>query len=56
MKQLLEDEKQSEHVGLRNVHQRIQLSFGEAFGIRLIDRVNDRTLVRLCIPISREWK
>ncbi|QMV41276.1 sensor histidine kinase [Cohnella cholangitidis] len=54
MKQLLEDEKQSDHVGLRNVHQRIQLSFGEAFGIRLIDRVNGRTLVRLCIPLSRE--
>lgn len=50
IKHLLEGEGQSDHVGLRNVEQRIKLSFGEPFGITLIDRINGRTIVRLCIP------
>ena len=54
MKQLLKDRVPNDHVGLRNVQRRIELSFGEDYGIRLIDRVNDRTRVRLCIPLVRQ--
>lgn len=53
-RQLLLDASPSDHIGLRNVQQRIKISHGEEFGIRMIDRVNDRTLIRLSIPFTVE--
>lgn len=53
IKRLLEDTAPSEHVGLRNVQQRIKLSFGEAYGIRLAEHKDGKTLIRLCIPFIR---
>lgn len=39
-----------DHIGIKNVNQRIKLTFGEPFGIVIISHINDGTSVRLTLP------
>lgn len=41
-------------VGLRNVHQRIQLIYGEAYGLSIESRLGEGTLVRFTLPMNIE--
>ncbi len=47
---LLQDASPSVHVGLRNVQQRIQLAFGQRYGIQLTESEQLETLVKITIP------
>lgn len=41
-------------IGLRNVHQRIQLTFGAAYGLTIRSEPDRGTVVRICLPALRE--
>ena len=42
-------------IGLRNVHQRIHLTFGEGYGLAIFSEPDEGTLVRIRLPaLSRE--
>lgn len=41
-------------IGLRNVHQRIQLYFGAAYGLEIESEPDEGTLVRIRLPLCRE--
>ena len=41
-------------IGLRNVHQRIQLTFGPAYGLTIRSEPDSGTVVRICLPALRE--
>ena len=42
-------------IGLRNVHQRIRLTFGEGYGLTILSEPDEGTLVRVRLPaLSRE--
>ena len=46
-------------IGLRNVHQRIQLTFGAAYGLTIRSEPDRGTVVRICLPVLGEnevWK
>ncbi|SDD84526.1 Histidine kinase-, DNA gyrase B-, and HSP90-like ATPase [Paenibacillus sp. UNCCL117] len=47
-------ESSNEHLGLRNVQQRISLAFGQDYGIRLEEGETEGTAVTVCIP-HNEW-
>ncbi|MBD2843801.1 sensor histidine kinase [Paenibacillus sp. IB182496] len=42
--------KENEHIGLRNVNQRIKLVFGSAYGLRIASKEGEGALVELRIP------
>lgn len=42
--------KESDHIGLSNVHQRINLMFGDQYGVTVRSKINDGTTVELTIP------
>ncbi|MDG0812642.1 sensor histidine kinase [Cohnella rhizosphaerae] len=37
-------------IGLRNVHERIKMQFGESYGLRIDSRPGEGTTVELAIP------
>lgn len=37
-------------IGIRNVHERIQLLYGEAYGIEITSKINEGTKVRILLP------
>ena len=41
-------------IGLRNVHQRIQLTFGAAYGLTIRSEPDRGTVVRICLPALGE--
>ena len=41
-------------IGLRNVHQRIQLTFGAAYGLTIRSETDRGTVVRICLPALGE--
>lgn len=41
-------------IGLRNVHQRIQLTFGPAYGLTIRSEPDRGTVVRICLPVLGE--
>ena len=43
-------------IGLRNVHQRIQLYFGKAYGLKIISERDQGTIVRIHLPKTEEVK
>ena len=43
-------------IGLRNVHQRIQLYFGKAYGLKIISEPDQGTIVRIHLPKTEEVK
>lgn len=44
--------KESDHIGLSNVNQRINLMFGQQYGVRVKSKIGDGTKVELRIPRS----
>ncbi len=42
--------KESNHIGLSNVNQRINLAFGENYGVTVKSRINEGTVVELKLP------
>ncbi|MEN6315469.1 MAG: histidine kinase [Clostridiaceae bacterium] len=41
------------HIGLFNVHRRIQLIYGEKYGVELMSEKNQGTMVKIILPINR---
>lgn len=41
-------------IGLRNVHQRIRLTFGAAYGLSICSEPDNGTVVRICLPALEE--
>ncbi len=41
-------------IGLRNVHQRIRLTFGEPYGLSILSEPDSGTVVRICLPALDE--
>ena len=41
-------------IGFRNVHQRIQLTFGSAYGLTIRSEPDNGTVVRICLPALEE--
>ena len=41
-----------DHIGIRNVHQRIQLIFGEEFGVKIASIEGQGTTVSLVFPLQ----
>jgi two-component system sensor histidine kinase YesM len=41
-------------IGLRNVHERIRLNFGEAYGLRIESEREEGTVVTVWLPVLRE--
>lgn len=39
-------------IGVRNVHERIQLIYGEPYGVRIASEIGEGTKVRITLPIS----
>lgn len=59
LKRLLEQQNKKENssgVGVRNVHQRIQLSFGKQYGLSIESELEEGTKVRIYLPIVEEKK
>ena len=42
--------KEENHIGIKNVNQRIKLSFGEDYGIEIKSKVNIGTSIIISIP------
>lgn len=47
------DNNSSEHIGLKNINQRIKLIFGEEYGITIDSAVNEGTSVMISMPIIK---
>lgn len=45
-------EEVSTHIGLKNVYERIQLYYGSAYGLSMLDMQPHGTIIRLCLPHS----
>lgn len=48
--------KESDHIGLSNVNQRINLMFGDEYGVTVSSKINEGTTVELTIPYLQEKK
>jgi len=46
------EEGKNHRIGLRNVHQRLILTYGEQSGLRIVSRENEGTEIRFMIPIG----
>lgn len=46
--------QENEHIGLRNVNQRIRLAFGEQYGLSVRSRVGAGTIVEMTLPMLAE--
>ena len=40
-------------IGLRNVHQRIQLTYGEPYGLEIESEPDEGTTIRIHLPVRR---
>lgn len=49
-----EDYENSDHIGVNNVHQRLKLYYGEAYGLKLDSVRGKGTKVEICVPY--EWE
>lgn len=49
-----ETDSSSQNIGIKNVHDRIQLAYGRQYGIRVNSRINMGTLVEITIPIEED--
>lgn len=49
-----ETERPGQSIGLKNVHQRIKLRYGEKYGLKITSKPGKGTEVRLLLPCSRE--
>jgi len=48
----IEDEERTSGIGLRNVHRRLQLEYGQRYGIEIRSVVGEGTMVTLTFPFS----
>jgi len=54
IRQILKQGKNSTvHIGLFNVHRRIQLIYGEKYGIEIMSEKHQGTMVKIILPINR---
>lgn len=54
IQQILHNSKNSSsHIGLFNVHRRIQLTYGEKYGIEILSDKGSGTVVKIILPINR---
>lgn len=51
-----ESKKQGSGVGVKNVHQRIQLCYGKEYGISIESEIEEGTTVSIYLPIVKEGK
>ena len=49
---IMSDEISGKHIGMRNVHRRIQLHFGEAYGLKIDSEWQKGTTVTILLPIE----
>ena len=49
---IMSDEISGKHIGMRNVHRRIQLHFGEAYGLKIDSEWHKGTTVTILLPIE----
>lgn len=50
---LSQNKNSSSHIGLFNVHRRIQLTYGEKYGVEILSEKDNGTVVKLILPINR---
>ncbi|WP_223589193.1 sensor histidine kinase [Neobacillus bataviensis] len=52
-KRLLEEEHTigGKNIGIKNVHDRIRLHFGEEYGLQIESKLGEGTAVTICMPI-----
>ena len=44
------------HIGLRSVHERIQLNYGKAYGISIKSEPGEGTCVHMILPFEKYFK
>ena len=49
---IMSDEISGKHIGMRNVHRRIQLHFGEAYGLKIDSEWQKGTTVTILLPVE----
>ena len=49
---ILSDEIGGKHIGMRNVHRRIQLHLGEAYGLKIDSEWEKGTIVTILLPVK----
>ncbi len=49
-----ENDSSSQSIGIKNVHDRIQLVYGRKYGVKVSSKTNMGTLVEITIPIRKE--
>ncbi|ASA24192.1 cache domain-containing sensor histidine kinase [Paenibacillus donghaensis] len=47
-----QEEQEGERIGLRNVHDRLKLSYGEEYGLTITSRPGEGTVILFCIPLE----
>ena len=50
MEYVTDGEQNGRGIGLSNVHRRLKLAFGEAYGLRISGRVGKGMTIRICQP------
>ena len=50
---IMSDEISGKHIGMRNVHRRIQLHFGEAYGLKIDSEWQKGTTVTILLPVQK---
>ncbi|MCI8418198.1 MAG: sensor histidine kinase [Lachnospiraceae bacterium] len=53
-KNLLHREKKGQGIGLYNVHRRLQLAYGESYGLQIQSVLGKGTKIKMRIPVSKE--
>lgn len=48
------ESKDSTHIGLKNIHHRIRLAYGEAYGINIVSKKNIGTSVSVKLPVQNK--
>lgn len=51
---ILDGENKDKHIGLRSIHQRIQASYGENYGLKITSEVDHGTTMKIKLPIIRK--
>lgn len=45
--------KENQHIGLYNIHRRIQLMYGESYGLSIISQLEEGTVIKIILPLVR---
>ena len=45
--------KESQHIGLYNIHRRIQLMYGDSYGLTIISQLEEGTVIKIILPLVR---